>query len=291
MPLVFFSEGEHMNALRTIALVLLMASPTLAGYWPLLTLIPDDRTGEHTAVYFDYEWTATDDGMTLTGSFLAMQPREGWSIDQIDYSFTATVTRISEQVSTYAGWPEHIVFPVTVRHNGEILSQDVVGYRPTMTDGFYDFGTHDIFWSDSGIRYPFVYSPAERAETNYLSSDGFLDFPTDEYAAGWTGYGNPNHLCGLGILPDVLPGDFNSNREVQFSDFVILANNFGNAGNWSSGDANCDGIVQFPDFVILANNFGRTAYSAASTVPEPAAYVLMLLTIPLLRRSYSKVHR
>jgi hypothetical protein len=72
-----------------------------------------------------------------------------------------------------------------------------------------------------------------------------------------------------------LPGDADFDGEVQFPDFVILANNFAGSGIWSQGDFDVDGEVQFPDFVILANNFGLSA-GAAAAVPEPSTMALVL---------------
>jgi parallel beta-helix repeat protein len=56
-----------------------------------------------------------------------------------------------------------------------------------------------------------------------------------------------------------LPGDANGNGIVDFTDYVILSNNFGKAGGVSSGDFNGDNIVDFQDYVILSNNFGLSA--------------------------------
>ena len=59
--------------------------------------------------------------------------------------------------------------------------------------------------------------------------------------------------------PLALFGDANRNGEVNFDDFVILANNFGKATDaaFADGDFDESGIVDFSDFVILANNFGQ----------------------------------
>jgi subtilisin-like proprotein convertase family protein len=81
------------------------------------------------------------------------------------------------------------------------------------------------------------------------------------------------------ILP--MPGDANEDGTVNFADFVVLANNFGNETAWgpAAGDFNADGLVNFADFVVLANNFGQSAPLAAATsnsftanvvVPSPA---------------------
>jgi ELWxxDGT repeat protein len=69
---------------------------------------------------------------------------------------------------------------------------------------------------------------------------------------------------------DPLPGDVDGDGVVQFSDFVILANNFGrtDAGR-GDGDLNADGHVDLADFVILANRFGQSRNQSAT--PSPSA--------------------
>jgi DNA-binding beta-propeller fold protein YncE len=77
------------------------------------------------------------------------------------------------------------------------------------------------------------------------------------------------HLAGK------LNGDADFSGDVQFGDFVILANHFGQTRqSWSNGDFDANGAVQFPDFVILANNFGKLAPPTAA-VPEPAGWLMM----------------
>lgn len=57
-----------------------------------------------------------------------------------------------------------------------------------------------------------------------------------------------------------LAGDVDGNGEVDFNDFLALANNFGSDDEVTreDGDLDEDGTVSFLDFLILANNFGRT---------------------------------
>lgn len=57
-----------------------------------------------------------------------------------------------------------------------------------------------------------------------------------------------------------LAGDADSDGEVSFSDFLILANNFGRASDvaFADGDFDASGEIDFADFLILAANFGRT---------------------------------
>ena len=95
--------------------------------------------------------------------------------------------------------------------------------------------------------------------------------------------------CGTGVLEDVLgelnllAGDLNGDRAVDFTDFLVLSTNFGEAGlEYSDGDINCDGEVGFADFLVLSENFGQS--TAVAAVPEPSFgqnYILGLILVVL----------
>ena len=72
-------------------------------------------------------------------------------------------------------------------------------------------------------------------------------------------------------------GDIDENGTVDFSDFLTLSANFGNAAtDHTTGDVNCNGTVDFPDFLVLSANFGSTVPAAsASAVPEPSGFALL----------------
>ena len=87
-------------------------------------------------------------------------------------------------------------------------------------------------------------------------------------------------------------GDHDLNRIVNFTDFVIISNNFGTSGlhdgsfmlntggrraGWAEGNGNTDVATNFNDFVLLSNNFGMSFVSGESNVPEPTAVALMAL--------------
>lgn len=63
-------------------------------------------------------------------------------------------------------------------------------------------------------------------------------------------------------------GDFDLDGEVAFSDFLTLANHFGDAGGYAQGDLDCSGEISFADFLVLARGFGDPV-AAAESVPEP----------------------
>jgi MYXO-CTERM domain-containing protein len=87
------------------------------------------------------------------------------------------------------------------------------------------------------------------------------------------------------LVSDILQtwfGDANLDGNVDFADFVTLANHFDGPGGWGDGDFDADGQVLFADFVILANNYGKTSTANTMAVPEPGSVSLALLGVALL---------
>ena len=57
---------------------------------------------------------------------------------------------------------------------------------------------------------------------------------------------------------DAVKDAFNSTGLVGFSDFLILANNFGKQNQtYADGDLDLNGTVDFADFLLIADNFGK----------------------------------
>lgn len=113
------------------------------------------------------------------------------------------------------------------------------------------------------------------------SSDGIYDLNSD---------GNVNfddHAFWVTDVFGTLPGDADLNKEVTFTDFLALANNFGQTGGWADGEFNGDGTVRFNDFVALAQNYGLSAAASAepttfaSSVPEPSSSLYTFL-VPIV---------
>ena len=71
-------------------------------------------------------------------------------------------------------------------------------------------------------------------------------------------------------------GDADLNDEVNFVDFLILSENFGQEGTWREGDFDGDGTVGFSDFLALSENFGGSAEASAAAVPEPTGLSIAL---------------
>ena len=74
-----------------------------------------------------------------------------------------------------------------------------------------------------------------------------------------------------------LDGDLNEDGYVNSADLDIVRGNWGQsvtAGCLACGDANNDGLVNSADLDVVRANWGASA--AASTVPEPGTFVLLL---------------
>lgn len=75
-----------------------------------------------------------------------------------------------------------------------------------------------------------------------------------------------------------LGGDFDGNGKVEFADFLVLSNSFGqDVSRYEDGDIDCNGRVEFADFLVLSSNFGSSlgAEASAASVPEPSCTLLV----------------
>ena len=90
-------------------------------------------------------------------------------------------------------------------------------------------------------------------------------------------------------------GDATLDQSVNFDDFLLLSNRFGQAGGWGLGDFDGDAIVGFPDFLVLSAAFGTTLASehntvASESVPEPtySTYWMLALLVAIGSRRRTK---
>ena len=137
------------------------------------------------------------------------------------------------------------------------------------------------------------------AQVKSILTAGYPSFTTGQIRsttrdAGTTlGYGD-NGTNNVTVMV-TLAGDANLSGTVDFNDFLILQNNFGNTGTrFDQGNFNYDGQTDFNDFLALQNNFGQsvngspvsftsaqvaaiTAFSVsdARLVPEPASLAVL----------------
>lgn len=97
---------------------------------------------------------------------------------------------------------------------------------------------------------------------------------------------------------NAIDGDTNLDGSVNFSDLLIVAQNYGETTDvtWPTGDFDNDGACNFDDLLALAQNYEGAASInfdqawieaqsiASSMIPEPASLGLLLMIVPMLRR-------
>ena len=80
------------------------------------------------------------------------------------------------------------------------------------------------------------------------------------------GVGRDGTVFELSPIKPRLPADFNGDGKQDFSDLLILAQNYGKtAATFAQGDADGDGTVDFADLLILAQNYGSTLLTAGGS--------------------------
>jgi T5SS/PEP-CTERM-associated repeat protein len=91
----------------------------------------------------------------------------------------------------------------------------------------------------------------------------------------------PTSVVLSNFVPAFIPGDFDSDGDVDGADFVAWQTNFPTAtgATLAQGDADGDGDVDGADFVVWQTNFPFTPGPGAVPVPEPAGWSLMLLAL------------
>ncbi|MDB5325878.1 MAG: putative serine/threonine phosphatase [Phycisphaerales bacterium] len=133
--------------------------------------------------------------------------------------------------------------------------------------------------------------------TGIVSSTAALPANSGRYTVG-----SGDDGAGTILLMYTLSGDANLDGKVDFNDFLLLQNSFGQAGTrFDQGNFNYDGATDFNDFLALQNNFGQSvtglrvtitsgqvatmAAFALRAVPEPTVFAVPgLATLMLARR-------
>ncbi len=139
----------------------------------------------------------------------------------------------------------------------EVRARDRAGGRVRITNRGCGCSDHQSF-IDQGYPALGVFQYFDNPETHINMSTDTLEQVDLSLVEGITGavLGGMVQVAGF---PARLP-DFDGDREVAFSDFVLFARAFGMAVEGTSDarfDLDRDGWVRFSDFVLFARNFGR----------------------------------
>ena len=80
-----------------------------------------------------------------------------------------------------------------------------------------------------------------------------------------------------------LSGDTNQDGDVDFRDFLVFANEFGNEkAGWGEGDFTFDGKTTFEDLLKMSSNYGKKlghVNQRVASVPEPTGVQLLILAV------------
>jgi hypothetical protein len=241
--------------------------------------------------------TETPDGLFKYEYVLESFPGSAVAVNTflLDVGKNADITSITEP----EGWgndfaPDEISFQMLW------LSSETPFDIPPGSAGTFSF----LSPLEPGERDYFVANLDDMGEDNGNLAFGLIEGPStprqlvgDCNGDGVVNVEDANCACGSEefTLDDVLSaakllaGDADGNGAVDFTDFVILSNNFGKDGMYTDGDFDCSGDVAFADFTILANNYGLSPVIgqaagavSASAVPEPATLWGLLLGVMCL---------
>jgi hypothetical protein len=97
---------------------------------------------------------------------------------------------------------------------------------------------------------------SEGASFQIFLADSIVGTPTIA-TEGWS-FDAATGSITLGTEIVEIQGDIDGNGTVEFADFLVLSNTFGNAADPAGSGADIDGngTVEFADFLILSENFG-----------------------------------
>ncbi len=174
------------------------------------------------------------------------------------------------------------IWPSSLGLQGQVLQTDVsadvlawASGKPNYGWGFVPTGNngHGITSFEDEVDPVPTLIIAAGTEPSDCNGDGMVDI-NDVNCAGAVGEVDLANII-IDLIGSIT-GDADGSGAVEFSDFLVLANNFGQPGQYSDGDFDWNGTVEFSDFLILSNNFGKSGASRAAAVPEPNTAILLM---------------
>jgi len=185
------------------------------------------------------------------GNFPARQA--GWEIDVNAVDGTADTFVVDN--------PDEAIYSTVLDVDGVLLSINAIG---------------DVSEGDS---FQILVADTITGTPNVLTEGWNFDATTGSIV-----FGSVISDCNVGSM-----GDLDGNGTVEFADFLVLSQNFGQpATDHTTGDIDCSGTVEFADFLVLSQNFGQAV--GAEPVPEPSGLALLGfagLLVGIIRRRRS----
>lgn len=144
-------------------------------------------------------------------------------------------------------------------------------------------GTHDV-WLD-GVRIWELDIPFRHDFVDPASA--FFGISGSSNGAISSAYFDNIEVWDLSARPDSVPGDYNRDGHVNIADYTVWRDQLGTtvALIGDGADGNLNGVIDAGDYTVWKESFGQTssdASLAASTIPEPAGILSMLVVCALL---------
>jgi hypothetical protein len=158
-------------------------------------------------------------------------------------------------------------------------------YEPKVNHHIELLSASGLINNVSHLKYAITYN---RNDINLFDGDNtILKLGMDDLINIWPSGASQTFTFRLtvGARP-LVSGDFDGDGDVDGADFVAWQTNFPkeSGATLAQGDADGDGDVDGADFVVWQTNFPFTPGAAASSVPEPAAWLLSLSAVALLAK-------
>ena len=185
----------------------------------------------------------------------------GWSKPALDVKYQVTINNVM-----IAGMPQSFSYSVTV-------------FDPNTTPGDYN-GDHLVDAADYS-----VWRDSFGQTGSGLAADGNGNGMVD--AADYTVWRDNLQT----VTPPPMPGDYDNNDVVNEADYDVWKASFGQTGSGLAADGNGNDVVDAADYTVWRDHLQTVtpqplpdAGTAAITVPEPDAMLLLLLTSCGFRR-------
>jgi hypothetical protein len=231
-------------------------STEVAAVGGLAAGIVSDSSGN---LYYATDFGSNDELLEFTAAQLAQQASNGRILQLSD----ATV------LSDLPGG----AYDVAVDGAGHVL------FTTNNSDGSSTLGMWDGTAGDAD-NYTVIGSGAADHWYSIVRATGDVTTPTG--AIYLSDFYNP----GLAVINHLIPGDANSDGQVDINDLTIVLANFGQTGcTWSQGcmDGDPAGTVDINDLTIVLSDYGTTGSAVGVTaVPEPASAILLAAAVAIL---------
>jgi hypothetical protein len=225
-------------------------------------------------------------------SCMGMRPSYGWPEFSYPVAQGSTGRGIFDGPDAFIEWgPNEEGFNFwgnSTSDNMYVIGNGVMGGATGHGDNFIEFRVPISQIKSEVATYPDHVTPKKvwKCAVRLAAHMGDSNYDGDKSGDGITP-NNSSYVTWVYVPVETVMGDINEDGIVNFSDYLLLSQNFNKTGEWSQGDLSGDGVINFSDYLLLSQNFSKTFPGSVdgTTVPEPATLSLIILGgLAMLRR-------